>query len=175
MFSSITRRTLYYFLCNDWQLESLAALYNTTVNDDLLDNTCLQLKFEIVHSKYPLVLIFIGTLNWFDVATQVQSASSQKSPRCYFKVFIIVTGKSCSLKFHIPFSLGWNSSCKRAVAVKESNPASDHRGGTKSVLIIKNMVSIEDVNCSDGCVCGELPGISCRDNKNEFLNKGILK
>lgn len=58
---------------------------------------------------------------------------------------------------------------------EESNTASVHRGGARSVLIIRNMNPIEDVNCANGSLCWEFPHISCSDNKNEFLNKGILK
>ena len=128
-------------------------------NDSLFKNTFL-------FFQHPLVLIFIIRLNWFDVVTQVQAGCVLGWPWCCFKVFIIMTVKACLLKFQIPFSLGWNWFCKWTVAREESNPASYHRGGTKSVLIIRNMVSIEDVNCTDSWLSGELPGISCRDNKN---------
>lgn len=73
-------------------------------NDNLLQNSCLQPRSGRVFAEHPQVLIFIIMLNWHDVATRVQSASVEG--RCCFKVFIIMTWQSCSLKFHIPFSLG---------------------------------------------------------------------
>lgn len=54
---------------------------------------------------------------------------------------------------------------------EKSSPHSSRWGGSASVLIIRTLVSIDDVNCTDGSLFGELPCISCRDNKNEFLNK----
>lgn len=46
-------------------------------------------------------------------------------------------------------------------------------GGSVFVLIIRMLVLIDDVNCIDGLLFGELLCILCRDNKNEFLNKEI--
>lgn len=119
-------------------------------NDNLLQNSCLQPRSGRVFAEHPQVLIFIITLNWHDVATRVQTASVERpvlfQSLYYYDMAVMFIKVSHSIFIRM-----------NLILQKNQTPASDHKGAPKSVLIIRNAVSIEDVNCTDGRLCRELP------------------
>lgn len=94
--------------------------------------------------------IFIITLNWHDVATRVQTASVERpvlfQSLYYYDMAVMFIKVSHSIFIRM-----------NLILQKNQAPASDHMGAPKSVLIIRNAVEIEDVNCTDGRLCRELP------------------